>query len=296
MPTLIFLAAAATSVGLIAFGWALSGNRSASSPRALGRSDVDLRAIELRKGIGSRAVNPIVRWLSIRARRLTPIGMVETMGHRIHLAGLGERMTLEQALALKSIIASVGAAFGIFYLMQGSVFTGVAIIAVGYFALDIILWSRARERQALIARALPDTMDQLKISVEAGLGFDAALDRISRQPGPLAREFALITSEIQLGTSRKDALRNLVNRTNVPELRRFVAAMTHAEGFGIPIAQVLRVQAEDLRDKRRMRAQEKAQRIPILIIFPMLVFIFPTIFIVLLGPAAMGIFEALSGL
>lgn len=296
MPLQILLAAVTLSLSMVALVWTISGSRSEKTPSRFATDTVDLRSIELRKGIGSRAVNPVMRWLSIRARRLTPIGLVESMGHRINLAGLGERYTLEQALAFKFIVASLGAAAGLFYLLRGSVLMGVAIITVGYFAVDLVLWSRARERQAEIARALPDTMDQLKISVEAGLGFDAALERISRQAGPLAREFALVTGEVQLGTSRKDALRNLVNRTNVPELRRFVAALSHAEGFGVPISQVLRVQANDLRDKRRMAAQEKAQRIPVLIIFPMLVFIFPTIFIVLLGPAAINIYRTLISL
>ncbi len=216
MEITVIVAAAAVSLGLVGLLWAIAGERSAPSARQLGGETTDLRTIELRRGFGNRAMAPLIRWLSIRARRFTPIGLVESLDRKISLAGLRERLSLERALALKFIITSVGAAFGLYDLLNERPFRGIAVMALGYFAIDIILWSRARERQAEIQKALPDTMDQLRISVEAGLAFDAAVDRVSRGSGPLAREFALVGSDIQLGASRNEAFKNLINRTDVP--------------------------------------------------------------------------------
>lgn len=293
MTPVVIGAATAVSVGLVAIGWAVSGQRSSGPKRRL---ETDLRSVDLRSGISTRAVGPVIRWLSVRARRFTPVGLVEGMNRRINLAGFAERLPLERALALKAVITVTGVAFGAFLLLVvGRPLMGTVVAVASYFLLDLILWGRARERQQLIEKALPDTMDQLKISVEAGLGFEAALERIARHDGPLPNEFGRIVGEIQLGLSRRDAMRNMVERTDVPDLRRFVAAMVHAEGFGVPIAKVLHSQADDLRDKRRMRAQEKAQRIPVLIVFPLILFIFPALFVIILGPAAINIYENVLG-
>lgn len=287
----VLLAAAAVSVGVIGALWAIAGAR----PQRKGaRSGVDLRVTDLQRGASTRAIGPVVRWLSIRARRFTPIGLIEGLERQTYLAGFSDRLPLERALALKALITASGTAIGIVLIVASDApIVGTATIVGSYFTLDLILWGRARERQRLIERALPDTMDQLKISVEAGLGFEAALERSGRHEGPLADELARVVSEIQLGLSRRDAMNNMTARTSVPELRRFVAALVHAEGFGVPIAKVLRTQADDLRDKRRMRAQEKAQRIPVQIVVPLILFIFPAIFVVLLGPAAISIYETL---
>lgn len=292
MDLVIILSAAAVSIGVIGALWGIAGTRPQSSRQA--RANFDMRASDLRQGARTRAISPAVRWLSIRARRFTPIGLVESLEKQIHLAGFADRLPLERALALKALITTVAAAVGGFLIVVSEApVAGTLTIVGGYFIMDLILWGRARERQALISRALPDTMDQLKISVEAGLGFEAALERSGRHDGPLADELGRVVSEIQLGLSRRDAMNNMVGRTNVPELRRFVAAMVHAEGFGVPIAQVLSTQADDLRHKRRMRAEEKAQRIPVQIVFPLILFIFPAIFVVLLGPAAINIYNTL---
>ncbi|NND84282.1 MAG: type II secretion system F family protein [Acidimicrobiia bacterium] len=289
----VILAAVAVSVGVIGALWAIGGVR----PQRKGaRPTYDLRATDLQRGASTRAIGPVMRWLSIRARRFTPIGLVESLERQIYLSGFADRLPLERALALKALITATAAAIGLFLiLVSDALVTGIAVIVGGYFVMDLVLWGRARERQRLIERALPDTMDQLKISVEAGLGFEAALERSGRHGGPLADELGRVVSEIQLGLSRRDAMNNMTARTDVSELRRFVAAMVHAEGFGVPIAQVLRTQADDLRDKRRTRAEEKAQRIPVQIVIPLILFIFPAIFVVLLGPAAINIYDTLLG-
>jgi len=155
-----------------------------------------------------------------------------------------------------------------------------------------VLINKAKERKKTIQQALPDTLDQITISVEAGLGFEAAMARAARTgEGPLNEELARALSEIQLGAARHDALRGLVDRTHVPELRHFVLAILQAETYGLPVAHVLRVQAKELRVKRRQRAEERALKIPVKIVFPLAICILPTLFIVILGPAAIRMFE-----
>ncbi len=146
-------------------------------------------------------------------------------------------------------------------------------------------------------RELPDAIDLLTISVEAGLAFDAALAQVARSSdGPLAKELFRVLQEMQLGTGRLDALRALADRTDVEELRIFVAAMVQADTFGIPIANVLRVQSKEMRVKRSQRAEEKAQQVPVKILFPLIFFcILPALFIVVMGPAGIKIFEQFRG-
>jgi tight adherence protein C len=141
-------------------------------------------------------------------------------------------------------------------------------------------------------RALPDALDLLSITVEAGLGFDAAVARVARQSGgPLGEELHRVLQEMQIGKSRSDALRDLADRTSIPELKSFVLAMVQADIFGISIAKVLQVQAKEMRLKRRQRAEEQAQKVPVKIVFPLILCIFPSLFIVLLGPAVITIYE-----
>ena len=145
-------------------------------------------------------------------------------------------------------------------------------------------------------RALPDALDLLTISVESGLGFDAALSQVARNTeGPLSAEFARVLQEMQIGLGRGPALRALGERTNVPELRGFVSSMVQADAFGIPIAQVLRVQSSEIRTKRRQRAEEQAQKVAIKILIPLIFCILPCLFIAVLGPAAISIMDSFSG-
>jgi tight adherence protein C len=143
--------------------------------------------------------------------------------------------------------------------------------------------------------ALPDTLDQVTVCVEAGLGFEGALARAARSgSGPLADEIVRTMQDIQLGVPRKDALRRLGDRNGVEELRRFVLAVVQAEGYGVPIARVLRLQAAELREKRRQSAEEHAQKIGIKLLFPLVTCILPTVFIVILGPAIIGLMNGLA--
>jgi tight adherence protein C len=176
----------------------------------------------------------------------------------------------------------------------GGLMTGLLVGLFGYSLPDLLLWSRGRERQDLIQKELPDTMDQLTISVEAGLGFDAALARVSTAgQGPLAEELRRLLGEIKVGVPRREALRHLLDRTEVQELRHFVLALQQAEEYGLPVARVLRVQAAELRIKRRQRAEEQAMKVPVKIVFPLVLCIFPSLFVVLLGPAVIRVMRTL---
>jgi tight adherence protein C len=168
------------------------------------------------------------------------------------------------------------------------------LAALGYFAPDVVLIGRAQARQQIIQRELPDVLDQITVSVEAGLGFDAALAQAGRNgKGPLAEELARTMQDVAIGVPRLKALAGLLERTDVPDLRHFVLAVKQAEQYGVPIAQVLRVQSTDLREKRRQRAEEQAMKIPVKIVFPLVFCILPALFVVILGPAGMRVADAL---
>jgi tight adherence protein C len=197
-------------------------------------------------------------------------------------------------------ITALGAflAFGIFALpLFGMDLLRVVVLTpllgfVGYYLPEWILRSRSGKRQKSIQRALPDALDLMSITVEAGLGFDAALERVSREMGgPLGEELYRVVQEMRLGKGRGEALRDLASRTTVEELKSFVLAMVQAEIFGISVSKVLHVQARELRTKRRQRAEEAAQKLPVKIVFPLILCIFPALLTILLGPAAISIYE-----
>jgi len=176
-----------------------------------------------------------------------------------------------------------------------SVLLALAVTTLAYFVPELLLYSRGQERQAKIQVELPDTLDQLSIAVEAGLGFDAAMMRAGTNgKGPLGQELIRTLQDIQVGQPRRDAYLALADRTTVVDLRRFLRAVIQADMYGIPVAKVLRTQAGEMRMKRRQRAEEKAMQIPVKVIFPLMLCILPTLFIVLLGPAVMGIVAAFS--
>jgi tight adherence protein C len=171
----------------------------------------------------------------------------------------------------------------------------VVVLVVCYFVPDLLLYSRGQERSQQIGLELADTLDQMTIAVEAGLGFDAAMDRAGRNgKGPLAEELVRTLQDIQMGRSRRQAYDALAARTDAADLRRFVRSVIQADAYGISIADVLRTQAAEMRLKRRQRAEEKAMQIPVKVIFPLMLCILPVLFIVLLGPVAMQMMAAFS--
>lgn len=295
MPIHVAVAAVAVATSAPLLWWAISGGRQPAAHLvarnlALGRAALtDLRETVLQQSARKRAVQPAVAALARRARRVTPEGLLAGLERRLVLAGLPS-WGIERVLAAKFGLGLVAGLFGLTVFL-GSPSTGTLLVlavagAAGFFGPDAVLNRRARERQATIERELPDTLDQITITVEAGLGFEAAMARVGQSGrGPLARELARMLQDIQLGMRRRDALNKLLERTDVADLRRFVHAVVQAESYGVPIAQVLRVQAAELREKRRHRAEERAMKIPVKVVLPLILCILPTLFVVILGPA-----------
>jgi tight adherence protein C len=167
--------------------------------------------------------------------------------------------------------------------------------AAGFYLPDLLLMNMGQKRQEELRRGLADSLDMMTVCVEAGQGFDAALMQVARSvDGPVAGEFARVLSEIQIGKSRGEAFSSMAARTTVPEAKNFISALVQADRLGLPIANVLREQSHQMRLVRRQRAEEKAQKVPVKILFPMLFFIFPALFIVIIGPGAIRMIDAFS--
>lgn len=297
----VILGSAAVAVAVIGLGYSLSSRRT---PRNVLNADgspgvvADVRQLHLSQGAAERVIGPALRGLAERIRRVSPVGRTEALGRQIELAGLTARLPVELVLLFKVVIAGSIALLFLFTPLRSmnlAVVVGGLVVAIAYFLPDYIISKQAAARQATIRRDLADSLDQITMSVEAGLAFEGAIERVvGAGSGPLNDELRRLLLEMQLGASRSDALRHLADRTEVADLKSFVFAIIQSEAYGLPIAQVLRVQASELRDKRRQRAEERALKIPVLLIFPLAFGIFPALFIVLLGPAAIRIFRDLG--
>jgi tight adherence protein C len=255
---------------------------------------------ELEKPFNERVTGPFFTRLTALGRRFTPDDQSARLRHKLDLAGNPAGWDTDRVLAFKMLGLLVGGVTGFFVpLMFGNVLWalafGVGLAALGLFAPNILLYQKAYDRSARITRELPDALDLLVISVESGLGFDAALSQVARNTeGPLAEEFFRVLQEMQLGTGRADAMRALADRTDVTDLRGFITSMVQADAFGIPIANVLRIQAREMRIRRSQRAEEAAQKVPVKILFPLIFCIMPTLFIVIMGPAAIQMIQSFS--
>jgi tight adherence protein C len=241
--------------------------------------------------------SPIVGSIATLSRKITPAALVHGLETRVGAAGLQGSWSMENLFALKLVLGGVCALLFSIRLLASPTpltFLWAALMVFGAWYLpDLIASQRADERRRKIQHELPDTMDQLTIAVEAGLGFESALARVAKQgTGPLAEELRRTLQDIQLGMARGAALDALGARTDVADLRRFVSAARQAERHGLPIASVLRTQAIELRDKRRQRAEEHAMKIPVKVLFPLVFCILPTLFIVVLGPGVIRFVHA----
>jgi len=274
--------------------------RSLAAIDAIESAPGDLRAQELQRPFSDRVLKPTTQGLAGLGRRITPAQQADGLKRRLELAGNPPGWTVDRVLANKIVALVIFGVLGLLlpWALDMSLLWR-AVIAVGapflgYLLPNVILKNMADKRSERIQRELPDALDMLTISVEAGLAFDAALSQVARNTdGPLAEEFFRVLSEMQIGRPRLEALKAMSDRTDVEDVRTFVTAMAQADTFGIPIANVLRVQAEEMRVKRRQRAEETAQKVPVKILFPVIFFIFPVLFVVLLGPAAITIFRTL---
>ncbi|MGO4471801.1 type II secretion system F family protein [Arthrobacter sp. M-10] len=253
------------------------GGRSAAAPQA--------------SNLGDRLTNI--------SRQLAPVGYVAWLDKQLAGAGRPKDWPLGRILMVKPLLALGGGVLGVLLFLgdpsAGRLLLGIAVMAVAYFVPDILIRSNAQKRREAIRLELPNSLDQMLISVQAGLGFEAAMARTAENgKGPLADEFIRTLQDIQVGRSRKDAYLDMSQRVDVPDVRSFIRAVVQADAYGIAIAKVLKAQAQEMRTKRRQRAEEYAMKIPVKILFPLIFCIFPTLFIILLGPAVMNIIAAFS--
>jgi tight adherence protein C len=295
----IFLA----TVVLLSTVGALTGER-----RQVGRSLAAIRAIEMlpddmraeaQPNFDVRVLTPAMQRLTDLGRRFTPTGQVDRIQRMLDVAGTPTGWDVDRVLAFKVIGGFAGAVIGalIGFAWRGpfaAVVVGIAIAVLGFYTPDLTLYQTGAKRAERMRKALPDALDMLTISVEAGLGFDAALAQVARNTeGDLAAEFFRVLQEMQIGMGRMEALRALGERTTLPELRSFIGAMVQADSFGIPVAEVLRIQAREMRLKRSQRAEEMAQKVPVKVLFPLIFCIMPAMFIVIIGPGVITIFHNL---
>lgn len=231
-------------------------------------------------------------------RRLSGADSADRIGRKLDLAGNPPGWTVDRVTSGKIIGAGAGLVLGLLFGLLLGVGTPARLImaagglVTGFLGPNLYLYQKAYDRSAQILRGLPDAIDLMTISVESGLGFDAAVQQVARNTeGPLADEFSRVLREMQLGKGRAEALRSLGDRTDVSDLQAFVGSMVQADSFGVPIGQVLRVQSSEMRVKRRQRAEEKAQQVPVKITVPLIFCILPCLFIAVMGPAALSIMD-----
>jgi tight adherence protein C len=286
-------------VGVLIVFYALAGSRPMDPVQArlsqLGSMQArTLEEIELQQPLFERTLRPMARRLSGVAQRFASPSKVSRTEKRLLMAGSPGDLRSIDFLGMKLVVAGVtgGIVFAAFALLMGNpafgFIGGIALAGLGFMFPEIWLSRRIKKRQKLVLLAVPDTLDLLTISVKAGLSFDGALAKVvEKLSGPLADEFQRSLSEIRVGKVRREALRDVVGRTEVPALSNFIAAIIQAEQLGVPIAKVLQVQSEQLRIERRQRAEELAAKAPIKMLFPLVGCIFPSMFIVILGPAVL---------
>jgi len=251
---------------------------------------------DLDRPFADRVLEPLqARALAI-GRRFSGADTTDRIRRKLDLAGNPAGMTVDRVISGKVLLAVVGLVAGLLVALlfgaSGPVRIAMAVIgtAIGFLSPNLYLYQKSYERAERLVRDLPDAIDLLTISVESGLGFDAAVQQVARNTeGPLSEEFSRLLREMQIGMGRSEALRAMGERTTVPALRTFVGAMVQADQFGIPVAQVLRVQAGEMRVKRRQRAEEKAQQVPVKITVPLIFCILPCLFIAVMGPAAISL-------
>jgi tight adherence protein C len=259
---------------------------------------VDLREEELSGSALDRIVLPTAKRLGKRLVRLTPFELNSRINEQLTLAGSPAGWDPERVVALKIIGGVAGLVGGI---LLAALLPIAALLKIGFVVLFTLIGyvlpgaqvsTMAAKRQRAIQKQLPDVMDLLTISVEAGLGFDAALSQVTKNvPGPLAEEIGRLLQEVHIGSSRAEAFRHLGDRTTVPELQSFTLSMIQADLVGVSIANVLRAQSKELRQKRRQRAEELAQKIPVKLLFPMIFLVLPALFVIILGPGAIKIYQ-----
>jgi tight adherence protein C len=290
MPEMIVFACVLVAGALGALSWMLAGSIQPARARSLANLQRGQQAAVAETSARAEGLQSLARRLTLP----TFVAMLEKQHAR---AGRPADWTVDKLLALKLLWVPSGAALLILAIATRQPPVIVLLVAVAsitiYFVPDLLLLSRGQERAQRIQIELADTLDQMTIAVEAGLGFDAAMARAAvNGRGALAEEFTRTLQDIRMGRSRREAFEDLGARNQVPDLRLFVRAILQADAYGISIGDVLRTQAAELRLKRKQRAEEKAQQVPVKVLMPLMLCILPVLFIVVLAPAVMGVIGA----
>lgn len=256
---------------------------------------------ELHLPLVERVFYPVLRSAGRSLQALAPSSRKTTLAKRLGLAGL--KITAEQYSGWYLVGALGGSLVGLVIVLTGghagakAVLIGLMLAAGGAMVPELSLSQQVTKRQLSIVRALPDVLDLLTVSVKAGLGFDSALLKVTeKMKGPLPQEMGQVLHEVKMGVTRRDALKSLAERTGVKELQSFVGTIIQADQLGVSISNVLQLQSEGLREHRRQVAEEKAMKAPVKMLFPLVLFIFPTLFIVLLGPAVLQIVKQFANM
>jgi tight adherence protein C len=298
---IVVFGAALVVCSILVLVWALTSERELDTAQSnLGRGGLltDSRQIALSASAKTRILDPFFAGIADRAKGLTSKGMGDRVQRKLDLAGLYEKgWTVERIVVIRTFSLAIGAVLIFLLLTQGtgrqSLGLAALVGAIAYLGPEAVLDRKAGERQGMIEKALPDVIDQLTVSVEAGLGFDAAMARSAEgRSGPLADELARVLQDLQVGVDRQVALDRMIARTDVPDLRGFVTAVRQSTRHGLPIANVLRIQSQELREKRRARVEEKAGQLPVKIVFPLVFCILPSLFVIILGPAGLNIMDS----
>ncbi|WP_436795741.1 type II secretion system F family protein [Actinospongicola halichondriae] len=271
-----------------------------TSLRRVGGYEIqDTRDKELLESFGQRTIVPAFRRLGDLGRQVTPVGYLDNVRKKLQRSGQSDASALDRFVVLKivGVVLAPVAVFVVFVVLDMGGLMGLLVAGVSAVLLamgpDLVLDRQVETRVHAMRIALPEVLDLLVISVEAGLGFEQALDRVvDNVPGPLTDEFARMLGEVRAGSSRSEAMRAMEARVDVQEVRSFILAMLQADTFGVSIAKVLRTQADEMRIKRRQLAQEQAQKAPVKMLIPMVFCIFPALFVVVLGPAVFDILDA----
>jgi tight adherence protein C len=274
--------------------------RSVAAVQALGSAPQEIKE-EVERPFAERVIAPLGDRLVNAGRRMVRADTAKKLQYRLNVAGNPPAWDVNRIIGLKVLGLGVFGLLGFLYLLGlGWPFYRVILVTAlvatfGYVLPNILLYNAGQKRSSLMRNGLPDAMDLLTISVEAGLGFDAAVSRVARNSdGPLGQEFSRLLQEMQIGMGRTQAMRAMAERTSLPDLKSFCLAMVQADSLGIPIARVLRIQSQEMRTKRRQRAEEKAQQVPVRMMIPLVMFILPCLFLVILGPAGISIAENFS--
>ncbi len=296
MPMLLILAAVCLSLSALCVGNVATlpaRNRRARIRAAATYGNVRVSSGPERARFQERVIGPFITWLARAMLRLNAKQNLESLSLLLMSAGM--RTTSAQTfLAAKGISAGAGILLGVLlgaFSSLAAVFVYASVLgAIGYITPALVVSHRAKRRQSTIVRQLPDALDLLAVSVEAGLGFDGAVAKLTQyMAGPLSEEFELALGEMRIGESRADALKKLALRAGTPEVSAFVRSIVQADQLGTSLGRILRVQATDTRLKRQATAEERAMKAPIKMLFPTVAFIFPAMFIVILGPALLSL-------